>query len=290
MVRVEKDDFMEYQFIKDSVNLLKEIDDFDERDFRGCTEEQIERLEQLLPEYTYIPESYYEYLIFGGNGICNMLNGTDFYFPQIYTLRAEQKIIHLKDTNFFAPHFDVESDLTDQLFLFYFHQGYFARFFYLDAGDDPNIYYYEAGLKYKFILTQEQTFSEYLYSEVSNFIAQYQEIIATIDIGLRNRVKNYRQGILGILDRLENFPDTVDREFVEKAVKNYLAILRKTYSLLFEYRFYTVYQYEYVFSPTINLSYVESEAQKVQELTKTISELEDEGKELISYIKELKSK
>ncbi len=290
MAKVEKGDSMEYELIKDSVNLLKEIDDFDERDFRGCSEEQIERLEQLLPEYTYLPESYCEFLRFGGNGICNMLSGTEFYFPQIYSLTTEQKIRNLKDTNFFAPDFDFEYQLMDSLFLFYFHQGYFGRFFHLNLGEDPDIYYYEAGLKNTFLLTQEQTFSEYLYAEVSNFVAQYKEIIVTIDIGLRNRVKNYRQGILGILDRLENLTDHVDQEFVDQAVKNYLAILRKTYSLLFEYKYYTVYQYEYVFSPTTNPSYLESEAEIVQEITKTISELGKQGKDLISYVKELKAK
>ena len=71
---------MEYKFIGDSVNLLRGVEDFDERAFSGCSEAQIEALEKLLPEYFYLPESYYEFLKFGGNGIFTMLTSTNFYF------------------------------------------------------------------------------------------------------------------------------------------------------------------------------------------------------------------
>jgi hypothetical protein len=208
---------MEYKFIRDSVDILTGADDFDEREFRGCSEAQIEALEKLLPEYFYLPESYYEFLKFGGNGISNMLSNTDFYFSQIYALRAERKPQILKDTGFFSENFDCKSYLTDELFLFYYHQGYFARFFYLDAGSDPNIYYYESGLPHEFLLTQQQSFSQYLYTEVASFVAQYQEEITKVDIELRNRVKRYRHGLLDMLDVLESLPASTGTKLTHDA-------------------------------------------------------------------------
>ncbi len=280
---------MEYKFIKDSVDLLKAVDDFDEREFRGCSETQIESLEQLLPEYLYLPESYYEFLRFGGQGICDMLNSTNFYFSQVYALRAERKPQILKDMGFFSENFDYKSYLTDELFLFYYHQGYFARFFYLDAGSDPNIYYYEAGLPHEFLLTQEQSFSQYLYTEVASFVAQYQEKITNVDIELRNRVKRYRHGLLDMLDVLESLPASTGTKLTQDANRRYSEILRNTSRLIFDYPYYELYEYEYVFSPKNYSNSQEEEAGKSQELLEMMYGLEKEGKELISYVRELGS-
>jgi hypothetical protein len=280
---------MEYKFIKDSVDLLKAVDDFDERDFRGCSDTQIESLEELLPEYVYLPESYYEFLRFGGHGICDMLNGTNFYFSQVFGLRAERKPQILKDMGFFSENFDDKSYLTDELFLFYYHQGYFARFFYLDAGSDPNIFYYETGLPHDFLLTQEQSFSQYLYTEVASFVAQYQEEITNVDIELRNRVKRYRHGLLDMLDVLESLPASTGTKLTQDANRRYSEILRNTSRLLFNYPYYKLYEYEYVFSPKNYSNSQEEEAGKSQELLEMMYGLEKEGEGLISYVRELKS-
>ena len=279
---------MEYKFIKDSVDLLKAVDDFNERDFRGCSETQIESLEELLPEYVYLPESYCEFLRFGGHGICDMLNGTNFYFSQVYGLRAERKPQILKDMGFFTENFD-KSYLTDELFLFYYHQGYFARFFYLDGGSDPSIFYYESGLPHDYLLTQEQSFSEYLYTEVASFVAQYQEKITKVDIELRNRVKRYRHGLLDMLDVLESLPASTGTKLTQDANREYSEILRNISRLIFNYRYYKLYGYEYVFSPKNYSNSQKEEAGKSQELLERMYGLEKEGEELISYVRELKS-
>lgn len=278
---------MEYQFIQNSVDLLKNVDDFDEREFRGCSESQIEALEELLPEYSYLPESYYEFLKFGGNGICNMLKGTNFYFPQIYNLRKGGKIQNLKNEQFFSENFDYASHLTDDLFLLYFHQGYFARFFYLDAGSDPSIYYYEAGQPYHFLLSQEQSFSEYFYTEVSAFVARYQEKIPTVDMELLNRVKSYRHGILNLLERLEFLSASEDKNLFDDFEMRYIDILEQSYSI-FDYAYFEIYEYSYVFSQKGNFNSSKWQGHKLQELVKMMSELEKEGKELVSYVRALK--
>jgi len=252
---------MEYQFIKESVDLLKAVDDFDERDFRGCSETEIEALEKLLPEYVYLPEAYEEFLKFGGHGICDMLRGTDFYF----------------------------SYLGEELFLFYYHQGYFARFFYLDGGSDPFIFYYEAGLPRDFLLTQEQSFSQYLYAEVENFVAHYQENIAKVDIELRNRVKRYRHGLVDMLDVLASLPASTGTKLTEDANREYSEILRNISRLIFNYRYYKLYGYEYVFSPKNYSTSQKEEAGISQELLERMYSLEREGEELISYVKKLKA-
>ncbi|MEQ8541536.1 MAG: hypothetical protein RIB93_29255 [Coleofasciculus sp. D1-CHI-01] len=279
---------MEYKFIRDTVDLITKVGNFDEREFRGCTESQIEALEHLLPEYSYLPESYYEFLKFGGNGICSMLSGTDFYFPQVYALRAERKLQNLKSAGFFSEKFDYDSYLKNELFLFYYHQGYFARFFYMDGSDDPNIYYYEAGLPYDFLLTQEQSFSQYLYTEVASFITQYQQSIVNVDIELRNRVKFYRNGLLDTLDALESIPVSTGTKLTQDAKRRYAEIIRNTYRLLFDYPFYALYEYDYVFSPKNYSQSPEMGNDDLQELVEMMYELEKEGKDIIFYVNELK--
>ena len=281
---------MKYKFIRDTVELLTKVNEFDEREFRGCTESQIEALEYLLPEYLYLPESYYEFLKFGGNGICNMLSGTDFYFSQIYALVAERKPQNLQYMRFFSENFNFKFYLRDNLFLFYYHQGYFARFFYLDTGSDPIIYYYESGLPYDFLLTQEQSFSQYLYTEVASFITQYQESIVNVDIELRNRGKLYRNKILDTLDAIESIPAATGTKLTQDAKWRYTEIIRNTYQLLFNYRFYTLYEHDYVFSPNNYSQPTEMSTDDLQELVGMMYELEKEGKELLFYVNELKKK
>jgi hypothetical protein len=278
---------MEYKFIGDSVNLLRGVEDFDEREFRGCTEAQIEALEQLLPEYSYLPESYYEFLKFGGNGICDMLSGTNFYFPKIYSLTVGKKLQELKETGFFSGKFDYDSYLRDNLFLFYYHQGYFARFFDINSIDDPNIYYYESGLPYDFLLTQQQSFSQYLYAEVASFITHYQESIVNVDIELRNRVKGYRHGLLNMLDALEATPVSTGTKLAQDAKQRYDQIFRNTYRLLFCYRFYHMYESDYVFSPKHYSQSPEIRGNELDKLLENMYELEKEGKSLVLYVMKL---
>ncbi|HZF97814.1 MAG TPA: SMI1/KNR4 family protein [Pseudoxanthomonas sp.] len=206
---------MEYIFIKDIVDLLNTVDDFYRRDFRECSETEIETLEKLLPEYVYLPESYEEFLRFGGHGICDMLRGTDFYFSQIYALRKERTPQILKDMGFSPENFD-KSYLREELFIFYYRQGYFGRFFYLEGGSDPSIFYYESGLPHDFLITQEQSFSQYLYAEVENFVEQYRKNIAEVDTELRSRVKRYRHGLMNTLDVLASIPAHISAKSIRR--------------------------------------------------------------------------
>jgi len=280
---------MEYKFIGDSVNLLRGVEDFDEREFRGCSKAQIEALQDLLPEYFYLPDSYYEFLRFGGNGICDMLSGTDFYFPQIYSLTGGKKLQELKEASFFPESFNYNSYLTDDVFLFYYHQGYFIRLFYLLAGSDPNVFYYEAGLSEEFLLSQQQSFSQYLYTEVSHFIAQYQDRVSAVDEELKSRVKKYRCGLLDVLDLLDAIPGLQDMSLAQNARKRYSEILFNTYSI-FSYGYRQVYESSYVFSPKNYINHQERENNNLQELIEMMYNLEKEGKQLVSYVRELKAR
>ena len=76
--------------------------------------------------------------------------------------------------------------------------------------------------------------SEYLYSEVQNFIICYQEKILTVDAELQNRVKNYRCHILDILDILETLPISNNLSLLEDAKIYYKKIFQNLYRI-FDY-------------------------------------------------------
>ena len=139
------------------------------------------------------------------------------------------------------------------------------------------------------MLTQEQTFSQYLYTEVSNFVNQYQENVTNVDISLRNRVKHYRHEILALLEALESVPDSTGTKLTQDANRRYAEILRNTYHLIFNYSYYELYEYEYVFSPKNYSNPQKGETAKSKQLMEMMFNLEKEGKQLVSYVRELKA-
>jgi len=281
---------MSYKFIKKTVDLFKADGNFDEREFRGCSKTRIKSLEEFLPPlYPYIPEAYYEFLTFGGNGICDILYGTDFFFPQVYAMRRERKVHGLKKMGFFSKNFEYERWLGDELFLFYYHKGCFARFFHLNESDDPEVYYYEPGISNVSLVRQNQSFSQYLFSEVQHFLTRYNSRIKSIDEELHERIKHYRKGLLDILEQLDALPLYECTKFSQEAKTRYTEILRNTYRLLLGYRYFKLHDYECIFPVANYMNIPWCETSRSGVLLERMRELESEARDLTAYTCKLKN-
>ena len=99
-----------------------------------------------------LPLAYEEFLEFGGHGIVDLLQTSNFYYNDVCAHRKQKKVEELyKQGDFFHPEFNHKLNINSRLFLSYYHQGYFIRVFYLTYFDEnPEILYYETGSIYTF--------------------------------------------------------------------------------------------------------------------------------------------
>ncbi|MCO5996264.1 SMI1/KNR4 family protein [Actinoallomurus rhizosphaericola] len=101
------------------------------RDFRGCTEAEVELVIKAAPFEP--PAHYVAFLRAFGHGAGRLLRGTDIFFPQPL------------ETNNYAREVALENEVdlkVDDRFFFAHHQGYQLYFF---EPNSPAVYLYTEG-------------------------------------------------------------------------------------------------------------------------------------------------
>ena len=112
---------MNYEYIQDAVDCINRINCIDKREIRGCSFEEIENLRDLLDPHP-LPLAYEEFLEFGGHGIADLLQTSNFYYDDVCTHRKQKKVETLyKQGNFFHSDFNHELNVNNRLFLSYYH-------------------------------------------------------------------------------------------------------------------------------------------------------------------------
>lgn len=124
----------------------------------GCSEQEIA---EITKEFSVtLPAAYRRFLATMGKSAGEFLDGTDFFYPEVLTLRgqAEYLLSKCKATISLAT--------TD--FVFASHQGYQFLFFGTEEGDDPRVrYYFEYREDFEIVAS---SFSEWLTGCVSDEI------------------------------------------------------------------------------------------------------------------------
>ena len=101
----------------------------------GCTDEEIASIEASAG--VKLPATYRAFLAKMGRSAGTFLQGTDFLFPDLLTLKAQAQRL-LRESK--AP---VGLDAAD--FVFAVHQGYTFVFFKCGTDDDPPVFVFEEG-------------------------------------------------------------------------------------------------------------------------------------------------
>jgi hypothetical protein len=97
---------------------------------RGCTDEEVRDLEQYIGRQ--LPAAYEELLFWMGHGAGYIMQGTDFFYPDIRTLTEDAEDL-LRENAF-------PESLPEDAFVFTMHQGYQFQFFRTSEGADPPVY------------------------------------------------------------------------------------------------------------------------------------------------------
>ena len=130
----------------------------------GCSEVDIRQLESLAG--AKLPKAYEKFLKAMGRGAGDFLAGTDLFMPKLPNLRTWAETL-LQRTN--SPF-----QLPPGIFVFLVHQGYQFMFFYLNQGDDPEVFHFEEGDEQPHMVFGR--FTEWLAASVDDEIAAYRDV------------------------------------------------------------------------------------------------------------------
>ncbi|MDC7232908.1 MAG: hypothetical protein PQJ58_06725 [Spirochaetales bacterium] len=191
-----------YKYINKVVELVEQLEWLDPREIIGCSEQEIDALDDLFDEGFFLPDSYGEFLKYCGHGFGNILQRESFFYNDIYALNKKNYIRKLyQDKGFFHP--DFKEQFLDYMFLCYKHQDYFIRGFDLLDFEDPQVSYYEAGMLNRAFVLQDQSFSEYFSAEISQNVALIESSFKKLVKPLQKLFLIQKCAILNILDSLE---------------------------------------------------------------------------------------
>ena len=76
-------------YLDESIQKIRNLNAFEDWEFRGCSDQEIQALEQELPNHLRLPGAYVEFLQFCGHGLAFFLQGDDFFYSHI--LRMQKK-------------------------------------------------------------------------------------------------------------------------------------------------------------------------------------------------------
>jgi hypothetical protein len=294
---------MKYNYIQAAVDVLTNIDDFDPREFRGCSHDEVRKLEELIfkddkhywdtvnsaesyPELKkyvkFLSDAYDEFLYFGGNGICGMLQGSNFYYNSVYFMQQTNLFQELKDQgNFFAENFDF-STIKDQMIIFC-HQGYFIRSIDISDSYNPAVFYYQAGMQYDRLSYQKIDFSEFLLEESLRYKELYQQTVLQADKGLQQRVKSYKTKVFDMIDLLEPVVKANNTEGNRFLLDTYYDIDYRMPDL-FTYSGTPHNKYKHLANFSHKFIEYNSGLENQREIVHLMDETAEQGEELLAYI------
>jgi hypothetical protein len=156
------------------------------KDFRGCTVEQIAKLEAKLE--VKLPEAYLEFLKWFGYKGGLMLKGSDVYYPYLIGSVWDSYIeegIYSNDTSLLKfsiellnqYNFDGEEILKNAIIIFS-HQGTAFRYININDGENPKVYMFAEQGKWlkEGPMIWGDTFSDYLLSTLEQEVKAYKHL------------------------------------------------------------------------------------------------------------------
>jgi hypothetical protein len=138
---------------------------FDEADFRGCTEEEIQSIEDRFR--IHLPTSYRDFLRVMGHDAGDFLVGSDYVFPKMLGFRGGAEELLRKSGSGFT--------LPPTAFVFFSHQGYTYEWFDCNdrEADPPVILFTELEGEPRKV---SESFSAWLLGAVDDDIAANREL------------------------------------------------------------------------------------------------------------------
>lgn len=173
---------MEYSFVGKVSTLLQEVEDITSDDIVGCSDEELNYLEELHPYKVKLPQAYRIFMNNYGKGIAEMRPVSDFFYKHLLVMMKDNSngFPNLYDKEFFhrkiTPRSEPPLYFPENAFIFASHEGYQFHFFYCDGEEDPITYFMEYNPEGK-SFRQSKRYSELMIEYVEGFLFFHKELV-----------------------------------------------------------------------------------------------------------------
>ena len=156
---------MSFQYIKDTVKLLEKFIEKHGGKVVSCTQEEIDKLESMLPDSYKLPAAYKEFLLYGGKEIGQFYEpGSRFDYERAlnYVKSGRGSAISL------LKQYEANPQLPDDIYVLTTYMSSFFNFFKLTEGENPPVYQWleEDEVGTEAIVKAHDSFTDFIRDEV----------------------------------------------------------------------------------------------------------------------------
>jgi len=264
-------------YLDKSIEKIKALNTFEDWEFKGCSDQEIQALEQELPNGLKLPGAYVEFLHFCGHGLGFFLQGDEFFYSQILKRQKKGELEKLMKSDGYNGSLK-EAFTADMFMIYQHHGGEFVRFFKLTEGNDPPVYYFKDAINFTGYHTQEDSFSAYFLFEIEKYIQIYTTIVLESSHILQDKIINYKIKLHELVTLFTSIKERYDRHINNYLLDRYTSALADIYTLFMTYKEF--YKSDFLISATPKFL---EENQDIPEKELIAQKMED-AKELIREI------
>ena len=151
---------MKFQYIKETTKLLEKFIEKHGGKVVSCTQEEIDKLESMLPNSYHLPAAYKEFLLYCGKDMGDISGITCFSYKQVLSIIEDNNT----DIKGMLEMCDADDELPADIFVISQHIMSNFEYILLSEGENPPVYFWseeeEAGLETA--VKRNNSFSEYL--------------------------------------------------------------------------------------------------------------------------------
>ncbi|BAZ27653.1 hypothetical protein NIES4074_00800 [Cylindrospermum sp. NIES-4074] len=268
-------------YLDKSIEKIKNLNAFEDWELKGCSDQEIQALEQELTNGLTLPGAYVEFLQFCGHGLGFMLEGDDFYYPHVLRMQRQGELKSLMESDRFNGSLK-ELFCPDMFMIYQHHGGEFVRFIRLTEEDNPTVYYFEDATNFNSYRIQEDHFSSYFLFEVEKYVEIHKNLVLDSPQILQNKIIAYKQRLHELVDLLALINERYPRYINNYLFERYNSALQNIYTLFMPHR--TFYKSDFLISATTKFL---EENQELPEKEVVAGKMEDSKKlarEIFSFL------
>lgn len=264
-------------YLDKSIEKIKNLNAFEDWECKGCSNQEIQALEQELPNGLKLPGAYVEFLQFCGHGLGFLLQGDNFFYSHILRMQKKGELEKLMTSDRYQGSLK-EAFAADMFMIYQHHGGEFVRFIKLTEGNDPAVYYFKDAINFTGYHIQEDSFSKYFLFEIEKYIQIHSRIVLDSPQVLQDKIINYKKRLHELVTVLTSINERYHRPINNYLLKRYSRALEDIYTLFMTHKQF--YESDFLISATTKFL---EENQDLPE-KEIIAQQMEEAKELIQKI------
>jgi hypothetical protein len=217
---------MENKLAKHLTDMFLQVDNFDLREFKPCTEEELVEFMKIYYANGTLPEVFQEFLLWGGHYVADMQPCSDFYFCSIIDIKKDLDKGALQEN--FSDY--IKRNLNRDTLIFCGNEGYYYEFINISEGNDPKVYSFtDDPDRNKFNLVNKN-FSQRIEVFVNNYLAMHKKRISKNE-KLRKQLNEFKKTLIDIVEFGEDLVKKENDETLSRIIRWYKNSRQDVYKL-----------------------------------------------------------